>query len=465
MTFPITLHIDRSLMGRGQIFGTDGVRGRANQSPMDSEMALKLGRAIGYLLRNGKHRHRIVIGKDTRLSGYMLETALASGITSVGTDVMSVGPLPTPGVAFISRSMRADAGVVISGSHNDYRDNGIKIFDRNGFKINDQTETQIEEAIVTNKIDHGRVSAELLGKAYRIDDASGRYIQFLKSCFPAEKTLDGLKIVIDCSNGAGYVVGPTVLEELGAKVYSMADHPDGMNINLGCGSLNPEGMCKKVAGIGADCGISMDGDADRVIMCDEKGELIDGDVIMALCALHWQKRRRLKRSTLVATVMSNMCLDHVMKENNISVIRAQVGDRYVVEEMRLGGYNIGGEQSGHLIFLDYNTTGDGILGALQVLAIMLEENKPLSELRKVLTLYPQVLYNVTVKEKRDFKELSGVSRAIESAEKTLGPKGRVLVRYSGTENIARIMVEGENQSTIQKLGNQICEAIQQAIGV
>lgn len=451
-------------MGANKIFGTDGVRGHANRSPMDSEMALKLGRAAASVLRNGSHRHRIVIGKDTRLSGYMLETALASGITSAGTDVMLVGPLPTPGVAFISRSMRADAGVVISGSHNDYRDNGIKFFDRHGFKLSDTAEAKIEEVILTGKMEESRVGAEKIGKAFRIDDAAGRYIQFLKNCFPHERTLDGLKIVVDCSNGAGYLVAPTVLEELGAKVFPIANTPDGTNINRDCGSLHPEAMSRKVREVGADLGVALDGDADRVILCDEAGNVTDGDIILALCALHWQKEKKLNKATVVATVMSNMNLDHAMEKNGIRVIRAPVGDRYVVEAMREGGYNLGGEQSGHMIFLDHNTTGDGVLGALQVLAIMLESNRPLSELRKILTPYPQILQNIHVREKADFSKIDGIQRAIDAAQKTLGKNGRVFVRYSGTENIARIMVEGENFKQIQELASQIQEQFKKHLG-
>lgn len=452
-------------MGIHKIFGTDGVRGRANSHPMDSEMAMKLGRAAAVVLRNGQHRHRVVIGKDTRLSGYMLETALASGIVSAGTDVMLVGPLPTPGVAFIAKSMRADAGVVISGSHNDWRDNGIKFFDRDGYKLSDTVETKIEAVIVSGEGEAARVSSEKIGKAYRIEDAQGRYIQFLKNCFPHEKTLDGLKIVVDCSNGAGYQVAPHVLTELGANVVPLANTPDGTNINRECGSLHPEAMCQQVKETGADCGIALDGDADRVIMCDDHGEVVDGDIILALCGSHWQKKKKLKRGTIVATVMSNLSLDHVMAKEGIEVLRTQVGDRYVVEAMRQEGFNVGGEQSGHLIFLDHNTTGDGVLGALQVLAIMLERNQPLSELKKILTPYPQVLLNVFVKEKRDFAQDPAVMEAIEYAKTTLGSRGRVLVRYSGTENIARIMVEGEDKSQIQTLAQTIQGVIQERLGV
>ena len=463
--FSPTLNIEDTLMAKNVIFGTDGVRGRANRTPMDSEMALQLGRAAAHVLKNGDHRHRIVIGKDTRLSGYMLETALASGITSAGTDVLLVGPLPTPGVAFIAKSMRADAGVVISGSHNDYRDNGIKFFDHNGFKLSDETEGKIEAAILSGKMEESRVSAEKLGKAFRIDDASGRYIQFLKNCFPREKSLEHVKIVVDCANGAAYHVAPNVLGELGATIYTLSDKPDGTNINLNCGSLHPEKMAQKVKEVGAVCGIALDGDADRVIMCDEKGHVLDGDVILALCALHWKQQGLLKKETLVATVMSNLALDHTMEKYGIRVIRTQVGDRYVLETMLKEGLNVGGEQSGHLIFLDQNTTGDGVLGAMQVLTIMLEQNKPLSELRKILEPYPQVLLNVNVREKKDFVQIPAIQKMIDDAKTVIGNKGRVFVRYSGTENIARVMVEGEDATKIKSLADNIRNAIQNNLGV
>lgn len=448
----------------GVLFGTDGVRGRSNTHPMDSETALALGRAAAFCLKNGKHRHRIVIGKDTRLSGYMLETALASGIVSMGTDVMLVGPLPTPGVAFISRSMRADAGVVISGSHNDWRDNGIKFFDRFGFKLSEELEAKIEAAVLSGEAESARVGAEKLGKAYRVEDAAGRYIQFLKSTFPADRTLDGLKIVVDCSHGAGYQVAPLVLEELGAECIPIGHEPDGMNINLNCGSLHTDGLCRKVRETGADAGIALDGDADRVIMCDESGAVLDGDVILALCAKSWQAKRRLKKSAIVATVMSNLALDEVLRRHDIRLIRTAVGDRRVVEAMRQEGCSVGGEPSGHLIFLDYNSTGDGILGGLQVLSIMLEENRPLSELKKILSPFPQILLNVAVREKRNFSEIPAVAEAIRDAEETLGESGRVLVRYSGTEKIARIMVEGKEESKIRGLAEMIRDVLKAKLG-
>ncbi len=449
---------------QAKIFGTDGVRGRANCPPMDSETALQLGRAVSAVFRNGSHRHRIVIGKDTRLSGYMLETALASGIVSTGTDVLLVGPLPTPGVAFITREMRADAGVVISGSHNNFRDNGIKFFDRDGFKLSTEVEHKIEQHFFNTET-NGRAKADQVGRAIRIDDATGRYIQSLKGAFPAKASLDGLKIVVDCSNGAGYRVAPQVLEELGAEVHTLAATPDGTNINHQCGSLHTELMCRTVREVGADLGIALDGDADRVILCDEHGVVVDGDVIMALCGTHWKQKGLLKKSTIVATVMSNLALDKAMQERGIQVLRADVGDRYVVEEMRRNGCNIGGEQSGHMIFLDYNTTGDGMLGALQVLAILLKENKPLSELRKIFEPYPQVLRNIPVKEKRDFQTEPEIAAAMTLIQKELGEKGRRFVRYSGTENLARIMIEGPELSRIESFADELSLLFQKKLGV
>lgn len=447
------------------IFGTDGVRGKANLSPMDSEMALNLGRAVAAIFKNGNHQHhRIVVGKDTRLSGYMLETALASGICSMGADVCLVGPLPTPGIAFITRSMRADAGVVISASHNSYDDNGIKFFDGDGFKLPDEYELKMEELIKEGTLDNCRPTGKKIGKAIRIDDATGRYIQFLKSTFPPRSLLEGFKIVVDCANGAGYKAAPAIFEELGAKVVGIGVDPDGSNINEGCGSTNTLLMQEAVKQVGASCGIALDGDADRIIMCDEKGEIVDGDAIMAICADMANRAGRLSRNTLVATVMSNLALDRAMEERGIKVIRTAVGDRYVIQAMRDGQYNVGGEQSGHLIFLDHNTTGDGILGALQILSIMMEEGKPLSTLKKIYSPLPQVLLNLKVKEKRDFSAVSEIGKTIARCERELGKDGRLIVRYSGTENIARIMVEGEHKERIQDMASQIAGLITTHLG-
>ena len=438
-----------------RIFGTDGIRGKANFYPIDSETALALGRAVAYLFKNGTNRHRIVIGKDTRLSGYMIETALASGICSMGADVMLVGPLPTPGVAFISRSMRADAGIVISASHNPFDDNGIKFFDRDGFKLSDSMELDIEE-LVKNGIPREKwPSGNLIGKAQRIDDADGRYIQFLKDVLPYSISLDGFRIVVDCSNGAGYRVAPSVFQELGAEVIELGTSPDGTNINCGCGSMHPERMCDLVRKMGANAGIALDGDADRVIMCDEHGNIVDGDVIMALAAIDMKKRGKLAKNTLVATIMSNMALDGAMRAEGIDVIRTRVGDRYVISTMRENGLNLGGEQSGHLIFLDHNTTGDGIVGGLKVLASMVRSGKPLSELGRIFEPYPQVKVDVSVLKKADLSTIPQLQKALDNYRMELGNSGRLLLRFSGTENIARVLVEGPNRERIRCMASEL----------
>ncbi len=446
-----------------RIFGTDGVRGEANVPPLDSETALNLGRAIASLFRNNRH-HRIVVGKDTRLSGYMLETAIASGICSMGADVCLVGPLPTPGIAFITRSMRADAGVVISASHNKFDDNGIKFFDGDGYKLPDELELKMEEIILSGKCSNSRPVGSKIGKAIRIDDAAGRYIQFLKNTFPPHSLLEGFTIVVDCANGAGYKVAPSVFEELGARVIGIGVNPNGTNINEDCGSLNTLKLQEMVRQTGADCGIALDGDADRVIMCDEKGEIVDGDVLMAICADRMNRKGKLARNTLVATVMSNIALDNAMKKLGINVVRTSVGDRYVIQTMREGGYNLGGEQSGHLIFLDHNTTGDGILGSLQILAVMMREEKRLSELKSIFIPMPQVLKNVEVKEKRDFSAVPEINKLIARCERELGEHGRLVIRYSGTENIARIMIEGEHQERINDMAAALANLISVHLG-
>ncbi|MBN1282519.1 MAG: phosphoglucosamine mutase [Proteobacteria bacterium] len=447
-----------------KIFGTDGVRGKANTAPMDSGTALALGRAAAILFARAGHRQRIVVGKDTRLSGYMIETALASGICSAGADVWLVGPLPTPGIAFIARSMRADAGAVISASHNPFDDNGIKFFDSDGFKLPDELELRMEETVLRGGGAPAGPTGASIGKAHRIDDAAGRYIQYLKGHFPGELTLLGLRLVVDCANGAGYRVAPTVFQELGAEVIEIGTRPDGLNINQGCGSLHPERMCGLVRRMKANAGIALDGDADRVIMCDEKGSVVDGDVIMALAALDRKRRGKLARDTLVATVMSNLALDRVMREHGIEVRRTKVGDRYVIDEMRGGGFNLGGEQSGHLIFLDHNTTGDGIMGALNVLAIMLREQRPLSELAKIFEPYPQVRVDVRVQRKVDFGRIPALATALESYRGELGREGRLLVRYSGTEDIARVMVEGSDRGRIRLMANELAGLIGEHLG-
>ena len=447
-----------------KLFGTDGVRGVANVYPMTAEMAMQIGRAAAYIFKNGKKRHRIVIGKDTRLSGYMLESALVAGICSMGVDVLLVGPLPTPGIANITSSMRADAGVVISASHNPFEDNGIKFFSRDGFKLPDEMELMMEELIFSKRIDSLRPTARDVGKAYRIDDAVGRFVVFLKSTFPKDLDLSGLKIVLDCANGAAYKVAPAVLEELGAEVISIGVKPNGTNINAECGSLHPGVISEAVKLHGADLGIALDGDADRVIFVDEYGNVVDGDRIMAICATEMLKRGTLKRNTLVATVMSNMGLDIAMKRAGGEVVKTAVGDRYVVEEMLKGDYNLGGEQSGHMIFLDHNTTGDGVLSALQVLAIMQRRSKRLSELALVMTPLPQVLVNVRLAQKSDIMLVPEVAGLIREVEERLKGEGRVLIRYSGTEPLLRIMLEGSNEDEIRNWANEIASTVASAFG-
>jgi phosphoglucosamine mutase len=448
-----------------KLFGTDGVRGVANVYPMTCEMAMQLGRAAAYIFKSAsKRRHRIVIGKDTRLSGYMLENALVAGICSMGVDVLVVGPLPTPGIANITSSMRADAGVVISASHNAFQDNGIKFFSADGFKLPDEIELRIENLIETNHIDSLRPTATEVGKAFRIDDAAGRYIVFLKNTFPQEMDLSGLKIVLDCANGAAYKVAPAVFEELGAEVIPLGVKPNGTNINAGCGSLHPEVISNAVKEHRADIGIALDGDADRVIVCDEFGNEVDGDHIMAICATDMLRRTILKRKTLVATVMSNMGLDIAVRKAGGAVVKTAVGDRYVVEEMRKGGYNLGGEQSGHMIFLDHSTTGDGILSALQLLAVMRRDEKPLSELAKLMIALPQVLVNARVAEKKDIMTIPEIAARVCDVEKKLGNEGRVLIRYSGTEPLLRVMIEGQDKYEITAWANEIAEMVKLHIG-
>jgi phosphoglucosamine mutase len=447
-----------------RLFGTDGVRGVANVHPMTAEVAMQLGRAVAYLMRNGNHRHRVVIGKDTRLSGYMLEQALAAGICSMGVDVMLVGPLPTPGIAFVTQSMRADAGAVISASHNPYPDNGIKFFQRDGFKLPDELEMKIEDLISTNSLDAMRPTATKIGKAFRIDDAIGRYIVFLKNTFPRELTLDGLTIVVDCAHGAAYKVAPAVFEELGAKVIPLGINPDGKNINAKVGALHPEHMAKAVLKHGAHLGIALDGDADRVIVADEKGHIVDGDAIMAICARELMERKVLAKKTLVATVMSNLGLDEAMHKLGVKVVRVRVGDRYVVEEMRRNGYAFGGEQSGHLIFLEHATTGDGAIAALNLLAVMVKAGKPLSELSGFMNVYPQTQINVPVREKKELGSLPTVMKALKKVELALGKSGRVLVRPSGTEAKFRILVESPDAKKNHSLAQEIAHELKKALG-
>jgi len=445
-----------------KLFGTDGVRGIANIHPMTTEIAMQIGRAIAFLVKDKTKRHHIVIGKDTRLSGYMIENALAAGICSMGVNVQLVGPMPTPGIAFITTSMRADAGVVISASHNPFQDNGIKIFSRDGFKLPDEMEMEIEELIFSQKMEALRPVADDIGKATRIDDAIGRYIVFLKNTIPRKYTLDNFHIVVDCAHGATYKVAPHVFSELGARVTTIGAEPDGKNINHKCGALHPELIAAKVKEVGADIGLALDGDGDRLIVCDEKGCIVDGDHIMAICAKHLLESRKLKKKTLVSTVMSNMGLAEAMKNMGGKMVRTQVGDRYVVEEMRNKGYNFGGEQSGHLVFLDHNTTGDGILAALQLLSVMIKKKKTLSELTRIMTTYPQVLENVRMSTRIEPNEIPGFSNALRKAEKKLGKRGRILVRPSGTEPVIRVMVEGQDNKEIMSLALDLCDIIRRA---
>ena len=447
-----------------RLFGTDGVRGVANVYPMTAEVAMQLGRAAAHLFKDADRRHRILIGKDTRLSCYMIENALVAGICSMGVDAYLIGPMPTPGIAFLTASMRADAGIMISASHNPFQDNGIKFFSRDGFKLPDSMELEIEGLIDTGKIDSLRPIASDVGKAYRIDDASGRYIVFLKHSFPRDLDLNGLKIVLDCANGAAYKIAPTVLEELGAEVIRLGVSPNGTNINAGCGSLHPDVMSKAVLENQADLGIALDGDADRVLFVDEKGALVDGDHVMAICATDMLQQKKLVKDTIVATVMSNMGLDIAIRQAGGKIVKTAVGDRYVVEEMRKSGYNLGGEQSGHMIFLDHNTTGDGMVSALQVLAIMQRSGRKLADLAGVMTSLPQVLLNVRVDRKAELESVPLVQKAIEKAESDLGASGRVLIRYSGTEPLLRIMLEGEDEKQILELAHDIATEVEKSLG-
>jgi phosphoglucosamine mutase len=446
-----------------KLFGTDGIRGTANQDPITVEMAIRVGQAAAVAFKNAEHRHKIVIGKDTRLSGYMLETALSAGISSMGVDVLLVGPLPTPGIAFITSSMRADAGIVISASHNPFEDNGIKFFAADGFKLPDEKEAEIERLIFSADLQKHLAPATEVGKAFKIADARGRYVQFLKNALPRERTLEGMRIVVDCANGATYRMAPQVLEELGADVIPLCVSPNGKNINRNCGALHPELAAKAVLENKAHIGIALDGDGDRLICIDEKGEVVDGDELMAIVALHMLKQGRLAKNTLVTTVMSNLGLDLALQAAGGRVEKTNVGDRYVVERMREGGFNVGGEQSGHLVFLDWATTGDGTCSALQVLNILLETGKPLSELKRCMTRLPQVLVNSAVKEKRPLEKMPAVQKRIKEIEAGLKGRGRVLVRYSGTENKVRVMLEGENEAALKGWADELVALIVEAV--
>lgn len=445
-----------------KLFGTDGIRGVANEYPMTPELALRLGRAIAYVAKHGKTRPvRVVIGKDTRLSGYMLETALASGICAMGGRVMLSGPIPTPAVAYLTTSMRADAGVVISASHNPYGDNGIKIFGPDGFKLPDEDELDIERLLESGELDDERPTGAGVGRAERLEDARGRYVVFCKQTFPAGRSLDGVRVVVDAGHGAAYRVAPSVFAELGADVTAIGVRPNGRNINREAGALHPEHVAGEVVKKRATLGVALDGDADRVIIVDEKGQLVDGDAIMALCATRMLRDEKLAKRTLVTTVMSNIGLERSIERAGGKLVRTAVGDRYVVEAMRAGGYNFGGEQSGHLVFLEHASTGDGIVAALQVLAAVLAEGKPLSELAaKVMQRVPQVLENVTLPMRIPLEQMRALSTASRDVERSLGRSGRLLVRWSGTEPKLRIMVEGEDPSRIAAYAKELARAAQ-----
>ncbi|WKZ32218.1 MAG: phosphoglucosamine mutase [Thermodesulfobacteriota bacterium] len=452
------------MQARKRLFGTDGVRGVANIEPMTAEMALQLGRAIAYIFKKEARRHRIVVGKDTRLSGYMLEGAMMAGICSMGVDALMVGPLPTPGIAFLTSSMRADAGVVISASHNQYQDNGIKFFSRSGLKLPDEMELKIEEFIFENQDPSHRPTASEVGKAYRVDDAIGRYVVFAKNTFPRELTLDGLRIAVDCANGAAYKVAPAVFYELGAEVIPLGVKPDGENINRDCGALHPERLAAAVRESGAHAGFALDGDGDRCIMVDEKGTILDGDHMLAVSATAMLREGSLKGNTVVATIMSNSGLEEAIERAGGKVVRTSVGDRYVVEEMLRRGYNLGGEQSGHIVYLDHTTTGDGVISALQVLKRMAEEGKPLSELASAMKTYPQILLNVRVREKKDLGSIPAVTKALKAVEEKLSNRGRAFIRYSGTEPLARITIEGEKEDEISVMASELAELLKKEIG-
>jgi phosphoglucosamine mutase len=430
---------------------------------MTASMALRLGQAAAYVFRGRRDGgRRILIGKDTRLSGYMFEDALAAGISSMGGTVIQVGPMPTPALAFLTADMRCDAGVMITASHNPYQDNGIKFFGSDGFKLHDDIEARIEELVFSDEITSFLAPPDEVGPARRIDDAAGRYVVFLKNNFPKQHSLDGLRIVLDCANGAGYKVGPLVLQELGAEVFPLGVEPNGRNINLECGSLHPEKTAEKLREVRADVGIAIDGDADRVVIVDEKGEILDGDVVMALCARDMVERGTLKGGGIVATVLSNLGLERALAADGLDLVRTQVGDRYVVDAMRTGGYNLGGEQSGHLVFLDQTTTGDGLLSALQVLGAMIRKDRPLSELTRGFERFPQVMINVPVADRVPLEDMPALQERVRQVEEELGDRGRVLLRYSGTELKARVMVEGENEGRVRELAADLADVLKQA---
>lgn len=452
-----------------KLFGTDGIRGTANQFPITADLVQKVGQAMGYLLRKKPSRRigserLVLIGKDTRLSGYMIETALASGLNSMGVHVQLVGPLPTPGIGFVARNMRADAGIVISASHNAYHDNGIKIFGSDGYKISDEMEKEIERLVFEEDLNNYLAEANFIGRTRRIDDAGGRYIVNVKNSFPINSTLDGMRIVLDCANGAAYKVAPQIFQELGAEVIVLGNQPSGYNINDKTGALYPSKTCEAVKKYRADVGITLDGDADRVIMVDEKGNIVNGDHILAICGFHLKKQGLLKDDTIVATQMSNFGLDKIMKQFGIKVVRTDVGDKHVVEAMRKKQYTLGGEQSGHIIFLDHTTTGDGCVAALNVLAVMAKEDKKLSELNEIMENVPQCLINVKVRTRKALEDISGYNELAKDIEKRLNGNGRLFVRFSGTEPVIRILVEGPDKKLISSYAEELANLLQRELG-
>ncbi len=443
-------------------FGTDGIRGTANSEPMTAEIALKCGQAAGSYFTNGNHRHRVVVGKDTRLSGYMVEPALTAGFISVGMDVILVGPMTTPAVAMLTRSLRADLGVMISASHNPYCDNGIKLFDKTGLKLSDEVELEIERRMHGNNVNQYLASPDKLGRAKRLDDAPGRYIEYAKHTFPKRSSLSGIKVVLDCANGAGYHLAPTILWELGAEVITIANKPNGFNINENCGATCPELLSEEVRKHKADIGIALDGDGDRLVVCDETGHVVDGDQLMALVARHQQDINQLEGGGVVATQMSNMGLEKYLQSIGLKLERTQVGDRYVAAYMREHGYNVGGEQSGHIILRNHTTTGDGIIAALQVLAVLVEQEKPASEICRVFKPFPQVLKNVRFKSAQKLNEvleLDNIKAAITAGEVSLSGSGRVFIRKSGTEPLIRVMAEGEDETKVNQVVSDIVAAV------
>jgi len=442
-------------------FGTDGVRGPANKHPMTSEMALKIGMATGRIFSNGgSHRHRVVIGKDTRLSGYMIESALMSGFTAVGCEVFLLGPMPTPAVAMLTRSLRADIGVMISASHNPFQDNGIKLFDSEGYKLSDKTEMQIEQ-MVDSDMTSLLTSPDAIGRATRVESAQERYIEFAKRTLPRNLRLDGLRIVIDCANGAGYSVAPDALWELGAEVIKIGVEPDGRNINFNCGSTAPEALIKKVREVRADIGIALDGDADRVVIVDEHGMIVDGDQLMAVIGESWHRRGRLAAGGIVATVMSNLGLERYLKDIGLSLVRTPVGDRYVVEHMRKHGFNVGGEQSGHIVLSDFTTTGDGLLSAMQILAVVVSTGRTVSEVCRRFEPLPQILKNVRYEAGKPLENVN-VKKAINAGKQKLGKSGRLVIRPSGTEPVIRVMGEGDDKTLVNGVVGNIVEAVKEA---